>query len=165
MQLAAFNALPAPEAGELVRSCARIPSFVTALTDGRPYPGLGELLATARDRRGCVDRRRGDRRPGRSPPDRRTAHGRRRERRHVRPRAGRRRPGRRRAAAPPGRRQPPVRGALRADLLVRAAGRSGAELLDLLEQRLTNDPATELAVTREQLAEIALLRLEGQVTA
>jgi 2-oxo-4-hydroxy-4-carboxy-5-ureidoimidazoline decarboxylase len=48
--------------------------------------------------------------------------------------------------------------------LVRAAGRSGAELLDLLEQRLTNDPETELAVTREQLAEIALLRLEGQIT-
>jgi 2-oxo-4-hydroxy-4-carboxy-5-ureidoimidazoline decarboxylase len=47
--------------------------------------------------------------------------------------------------------------------LVRAAGRSGAELLDLLEQRLTNDPATELAVTRGQLAEIALLRLEGQI--
>ena len=49
--------------------------------------------------------------------------------------------------------------------LVRAAGRSGAELLDLLEQRLTNDPDTELGVTRGQLAEIALLRLEGQVTA
>ncbi|OMQ15380.1 hypothetical protein A7K94_0209900, partial [Modestobacter sp. VKM Ac-2676] len=45
--------------------------------------------------------------------------------------------------------------------LVRAAGRTGPELLDLLEQRLTNDPTTELAVTRAQLAEIALLRLKG----
>lgn len=47
--------------------------------------------------------------------------------------------------------------------LVRAKGRSGAELLALLEQRLANDPATELEVTREQLAEIALLRLADLV--
>jgi len=47
--------------------------------------------------------------------------------------------------------------------LVRAAGRSAEELLDLLEQRLGNDPETERRVTREQLAEIALLRLEGLV--
>jgi 2-oxo-4-hydroxy-4-carboxy-5-ureidoimidazoline decarboxylase len=48
--------------------------------------------------------------------------------------------------------------------LVRAAGRGGQELVDLLEQRLANDAATELAVTRQQLGEIALLRLQGQVT-
>lgn len=45
--------------------------------------------------------------------------------------------------------------------LVRAAGRSGEELLALLEQRLGNDAATEAEVTRGQLAEIALLRLEA----
>ncbi len=33
-------------------------------------------------------------------------------------------------------------------------------LLALLEQRLTHDPETELAVTAGQLREIALLRLE-----
>ena len=45
--------------------------------------------------------------------------------------------------------------------LVRAAGRTAAEMLDLLEQRLTNDPATELGVTKGQLAEIATLRLKA----
>ena len=45
--------------------------------------------------------------------------------------------------------------------LVRAAGRSAEEILALLEQRLTNDPDTELAVTAGQLREIAVLRLEG----
>jgi len=48
--------------------------------------------------------------------------------------------------------------------LVRAAGRSAEEMLDLLETRLTHDPATELAVTRGQLAEIAALRLRGLLT-
>lgn len=47
--------------------------------------------------------------------------------------------------------------------LVRAVGRSAEEMLDLLEQRLGNDPETERRVTREQLAEIALLRLERLV--
>ena len=45
--------------------------------------------------------------------------------------------------------------------LVRAAGRSAEEILALLEERLENDPETELAVTAGQLREIALLRLEG----
>ena len=45
--------------------------------------------------------------------------------------------------------------------LVRAAGRSAEEILALLEERLTNDPDTEIAATSDQLREIALLRLEG----
>ncbi|MFT4263602.1 MAG: 2-oxo-4-hydroxy-4-carboxy-5-ureidoimidazoline decarboxylase, partial [Nocardioides sp.] len=45
--------------------------------------------------------------------------------------------------------------------LVRAAGRSGEEMLALLEERLGNDDETEAAVTKQQLGEIALLRLEG----
>lgn len=48
--------------------------------------------------------------------------------------------------------------------LVRARGRTGEEMLELLEQRLTNDPATEIEVTRSELAEIALIRLEGHLT-
>ena len=44
--------------------------------------------------------------------------------------------------------------------LVRAAGRSAEDMLALLEQRLGNDPATEVQVAAAQLAEIALLRLE-----
>ncbi|GAA0589579.1 2-oxo-4-hydroxy-4-carboxy-5-ureidoimidazoline decarboxylase [Kutzneria viridogrisea] len=43
--------------------------------------------------------------------------------------------------------------------LVCAAGRSGPELLADLRSRLDNDPVTELAVTKDELRKIALLRL------
>jgi 2-oxo-4-hydroxy-4-carboxy-5-ureidoimidazoline decarboxylase len=43
--------------------------------------------------------------------------------------------------------------------LVAAAGRSGEELLGLLEERLGNDPDTELDVVRRELARITRLRL------
>jgi 2-oxo-4-hydroxy-4-carboxy-5-ureidoimidazoline decarboxylase len=48
--------------------------------------------------------------------------------------------------------------------LVCAAGRSGAELLADLRERLGNDPDTELAVTVRELGKIALLRLEKAVS-
>lgn len=165
MQLAEFNALPFPDAGDVVRSCARIPSFVTAVTAGRPYAGLDDLLATARDAATAWT----DEEVTAALADH--------------PRIGERPTGSGTGAAMAGREQAGVDPAdeeLRRRLaegnrryeerfgriyLVRAAGRSGAELADLLEQRLANDPATELAVTRGELAEIALLRLEGQVTA
>ena len=43
--------------------------------------------------------------------------------------------------------------------LIRAAGRSGDEMLAALEERLGNDPATERDVVRRELAEIVRLRL------
>jgi len=43
--------------------------------------------------------------------------------------------------------------------LIRAAGRSGEEMLAALEQRLAHDPATERGVVRRELAEIVRLRL------
>ncbi|MGA8248042.1 MAG: 2-oxo-4-hydroxy-4-carboxy-5-ureidoimidazoline decarboxylase [Nocardioides sp.] len=43
--------------------------------------------------------------------------------------------------------------------LVAAAGRTAEELLALVEQRLSNDPATELDVVRRELARITRLRL------
>lgn len=43
--------------------------------------------------------------------------------------------------------------------LVAAAGRSGEELLAILQERLGHEPATELDVVREQLARITRLRL------
>ncbi|HET9649728.1 MAG TPA: 2-oxo-4-hydroxy-4-carboxy-5-ureidoimidazoline decarboxylase [Microlunatus sp.] len=47
--------------------------------------------------------------------------------------------------------------------LIRAAGRSAAQILDALEERLAHDPATEKSIMVEQLREIALLRLEGML--
>jgi 2-oxo-4-hydroxy-4-carboxy-5-ureidoimidazoline decarboxylase len=43
--------------------------------------------------------------------------------------------------------------------LIRAAGRSGPEMLAALRERLANDDETELRVVRDQLALIAQLRL------
>jgi len=43
--------------------------------------------------------------------------------------------------------------------LVRGAGRTTGEILALARERLAHDPATEGRVVREQLAEIAVLRL------
>ncbi|WP_280365474.1 2-oxo-4-hydroxy-4-carboxy-5-ureidoimidazoline decarboxylase [Nocardia wallacei] len=48
--------------------------------------------------------------------------------------------------------------------LVCAAGRGGRELLADLTERLGNDPADEIPVTRRELAAIARKRLEGMVT-
>ncbi|GAB3884913.1 2-oxo-4-hydroxy-4-carboxy-5-ureidoimidazoline decarboxylase [Terrabacter terrigena] len=45
--------------------------------------------------------------------------------------------------------------------LIRAAGRSAAEILAELRRRLDNDTDTERAETVDQLRQIALLRLEG----
>lgn len=43
--------------------------------------------------------------------------------------------------------------------LVCASGRSGAELLEILRSRLTNDPETEMAIVADELRKIARLRL------
>lgn len=48
--------------------------------------------------------------------------------------------------------------------LVFASGRSGEELLAILESRLGNDPATELRIVNDELAKIAIRRLEQLVT-
>jgi 2-oxo-4-hydroxy-4-carboxy-5-ureidoimidazoline decarboxylase len=45
--------------------------------------------------------------------------------------------------------------------LIRAAGRSGKEILAALHERLGNDPQTEAVVVRDQLAQIAQLRLDA----
>lgn len=47
--------------------------------------------------------------------------------------------------------------------LIRAAGRSGEEILSALERRLHNDPATEREIVKQQLGEIAVLRLHQQL--
>ena len=147
-----------------MRSCAAIESFVTAVTAGRPYAAVDDLLAAARQHAGTWT----DAEVAAALADH--------------PRVGERPTGDGASAAMSGREQAGVDSSdaeLQRRLadgnrryeerfghiyLVRAAGRTGAELLLLLEQRLDNDPDTELAVTRSQLAEIAVLRLEGLVT-
>lgn len=49
--------------------------------------------------------------------------------------------------------------------LIRAAGRTAAEILSNLRERLQHDPDSEERVIAGQLREIALLRLRGTITA
>jgi len=164
VHIAAFDALPAAEAAALLRRCADVPSFAMQLAAGRPYADVGGLRTAARAHAATwtdaevlaaladhprIGERPADDGPGGSLPSREQA--------GVDPADT----DLRRRLAEGNRRYEERFGRI---YLVRAAGRTGPELLDLLEQRLGNDPGTELAVTRAQLAEIALLRLAGLVT-
>lgn len=160
MQLQEFHAMDAETAAAAVRPCAGIGSWVEAVVAGRPYADLGALLthADALARQWTGDE------VAAALADH--------------PRIGERHRGAGASAAMSSREQGGV--ATEADVqarlaagnaayeerfdrifLVRAAGRDAEEILALLEQRLENDPETELAVTADQLREIALLRLEG----
>jgi 2-oxo-4-hydroxy-4-carboxy-5-ureidoimidazoline decarboxylase len=158
--LADFNAMDAAEAAAAVRPCADIDSWVSAVVAGRPYGDLDALLiladAHARTWSGAaVEAALADH-----------------------PRIGERHTGAGASAAMSGREQggvssdADVQDRLAAGnaayeerfdriFLVRAAGRDAEEILALLEQRLDNDPETELGVTAGQLREIAVLRLKG----
>jgi 2-oxo-4-hydroxy-4-carboxy-5-ureidoimidazoline decarboxylase len=163
--IAEFDDLPAPDAAAALRPCADVDSFVDTLVAGRPYGTVAALLAAARAQAGTwtdaevaaalADHPRIGERPAGSGASAALAQG---EQAGVDPAdaelAQRLAAGNRRYEERFGR-----------IYLVRAAGRTGPELLALLEQRLTHDPDTERAVTRGQLAEIALLRLEGRVHA
>lgn len=48
--------------------------------------------------------------------------------------------------------------------LIRAAGRSSEEILEALDERMTNTPETERLIAAEQLRQIAALRLEGMIS-
>jgi 2-oxo-4-hydroxy-4-carboxy-5-ureidoimidazoline decarboxylase len=161
VQLEEFNAMPPAAAATAVRPCVDIDSWVDALVAGRPYAGLDALvdLADARARGWSgieVEKALADH-----------------------PRIGERHQGSGASAAMSSSEQAgvdprdaEVQERLAAGnaayeerfdriYLVRAAGRSADEILGLLEERLDNDPETELAVTAGQLREIAVLRLKG----
>lgn len=158
-----FNALPDAEVGAALRTCVAIESWVAELAAGRPYDDAAALLdagraqmvgwATADVEAALADHPRIGERPSGSGEA--AAHSR-REQSGLDPAdvalAERLREGNARYEERFGR-----------IYLVRAKGRSGAELVELLEQRLGNDPATEAEVTRQQLGEIALLRLADLV--
>lgn len=163
MRLADFNAMDPAAAAAAIRPCVDIDSWVAAVVDGRPYADLEGLLivadALARTWTGAeVEAALADH-----------------------PRIGERHSGEGASAAMSGREQAGVgrNAEVKARLiagnqayerrfdrifLVRAAGRDAEEILTLLEQRLENDPQTELGVTAGQLREIAVLRLKGLFT-
>jgi 2-oxo-4-hydroxy-4-carboxy-5-ureidoimidazoline decarboxylase len=155
----AFNALPDAVALEQLQTCLHAPGWAGSVLAGRPYPDRESLLATAY-RFGVVL----------SDDDLASALS-----RH--PRIGERPPGEGREATASRAEQGGVdaadarlAAALRAGnvayedkfgqvFLIRAAGRSGPEILEALTERLGNEPEAESRVVRDQLAQIAQLRL------
>jgi 2-oxo-4-hydroxy-4-carboxy-5-ureidoimidazoline decarboxylase len=161
LQLEEFNAMTAEAADAAVRPCVDIDAWVEAVVDGRPYDGAAALLdrADAQARTWTP-----------AEVEKALADHPRIGERHAGSGASARMSGSEQAGVDP--HDAEVQRRLAAGnaayeerfdriYLVRAAGRSAEEILALLEQRLANDPETELAVTAEQLREIALLRLEG----
>lgn len=162
MRIEEFDGLSPGQAAEVLRPCVAIESWLTALVAGRPYDDAAALHARAAElAAGWTD------------AEVATALA-------EHPRIGERHQGSGSSAAMSRGEQAGVpedddvlarlaegnrRYEERFDriYLVRAAGRSADEMLALLEERLANDDATERAVTRGQLAEIALLRLQGAV--
>ena len=161
MRLEELNAMTAAEADAALRPCVDIDSWVDALVAGRPYDAVADVLAVAdlqarswspaEVEKALADHPRiGERHSG-SGASATMSQG---EQSGVDPHD-----------AEVQRRLAEGNEAYEERFdriyLVRAAGRSAEEILALLEQRLTNDPDTELAVTAGQLREIAVLRLEG----
>ncbi|GLY14318.1 OHCU decarboxylase [Kineosporia sp. NBRC 101677] len=159
--VAEFNHLPAEPALQHLLTCLNAPGWATAVLAGRPYPDAESLLATA-FRFGLVL----------SEDDLGLALS-----RH--PRIGER-PGGTGAEAAHSRSEQSgvdqadqeLAAALHAGnlaykkkfdrvFLIRAAGRSGPEILAALEKRLASDEQTEAAEVRDQLAQIAQLRLNA----
>lgn len=161
MTLAAFNQLTSAEAVEYVRPCADIESWIESVVSSRPYSNVEEVLSVAGSR--AVDWTPDE-------VDAALAH---------HPRIGERASGSS-AEADMSRAEQAGVGAsdegVELELiagnrayeerfgrifLIRAAGRSGREILDELNRRLRNTDEEESREVAEQLREIALLRLEG----
>lgn len=158
-----FNRLSSTEAAQVLRPCLDVARWVAAVSDARPYDSVESLLATARVAA-----------PMLSHPELEGALA-------HHPRIGQRATGTSHEATLSRSEQADlqvsddVRRRLQAGneayekhfgrtFLIRAAGRSAAQILTELESRLGNDPATEDLVVAEQLRQIALLRLAQAVS-
>lgn len=160
MDISDLDRLDADGARDVVAAWAAVPRWVDAVLDGRPYDSVDDLAATA-DR---LARTWTDAEVAAALADH--------------PRIGDRPVGTGASAAASRVEQSsssgadaPTAAAIRAGnaayegrfdrvFLVRAAGRSAAEILAELERRLDNDDTTERAEVADELRAIALLRLE-----
>lgn len=158
-----FNQLDHEAAMALLQPCVALPGWTAALVAARPFTSLAALQHTAQvlaESWGCAELEQAL-----------SAH----------PRIGEKPAGQQAHAALSRQEQSAVNAhdrqlaeALRAGnadyearfgrvFLIRAKGRSGEEILQALEQRLTHSDAEEITVALEQLREITLLRLAGAI--
>lgn len=161
--LARFNGASPEDALATAMSCAAVPRWAREVTAGRPYPDVAAALERARgaavpftDDEVDAALARHPRIGQRPTTDGRDAEHSRREQAGVGddPELARR-------LEEGNRRYEDRFGHV---FLIRAAGRDAAQILAALEERLGNDPATERRVAAEQLREIAVLRLEGELS-
>lgn len=157
--VAVFNHLPADQLTPRLSTCLKADGWTMAVLAGRPYPDQESLLATAYRFGVVLDE-----------DDLRSALS-------AHPRIGERPTG---DGADATRSRAEQGGVDPADaelarqlkvgnlayeerfgqvFLIRAAGRDGTQILTALTDRLANDPETESRVVRDQLAQIAQLRL------
>ncbi|MFI9401779.1 2-oxo-4-hydroxy-4-carboxy-5-ureidoimidazoline decarboxylase [Nocardia sp. NPDC052316] len=154
--LAWFHALPADRATEALLTCCSSPAFARGLVEGRPYPSVDALLDTADAVLAGLPESEIDRalaghpRIGERPDTAASA----REQAGVATAADAVR-----SALAAGNRAYEARFGHR--YLVCASGRSGSELLAILEDRLGNDAETERRVMRTELAKINRIRLRA----
>lgn len=159
-QLARFNALPLEEAGKALSACCASRRWVASLALSRPYRGVGELYRTAAETLASLDW-----------PDVLEALA-------AHPRIGERAAGGGREAAWSRAEQAGVGGAdprTAAELaeanaeyewkfghvfLIRASGRTAAQMLTAARERLGHDELTEQTVVRGELGQIVRLRLD-----
>lgn len=155
-----FNAAPADQAGPVVASCCASGEWLRALLTDRPYPSLPALLVASDrilldldwdqvERALAAHPRIGE--PARGLGAVETGWS---AREQARVRSG------------PDLDRELIAGNLAYErrfghvFLIRAAGRSSAQILAALTERLANDPATERTRVRRELAEITRGRLE-----
>ena len=160
--VSAFNSLSADEARGLLRTCLDVPRWVDDVEGGRPYAGWSALRAAAEQSATGLTEAELEAALARHPRI-----GERADANHDAEHSEREQ-----AGVDPADRDTASRLAAgnaayeeRFDrvFLIRAAGRSAAEILAELDRRLDNDDHTERDETIQQLGEIAVLRLESTV--
>lgn len=161
-RLDAFNVLSSPEARDRLLRCLAVPRWAAVVADGRPYPTFVALRERANDAASALTDEElvlalsGHPRIG------------------ERPSRGHDRAYSRHEQAGVDASDADVAARLSAGnhayeqrfarvFVIRAAGRSAAEILTELTRRLANDDPAERLETTSALREIALLRLESEV--
>lgn len=158
--LAAFNELPAEEAVDALLACCSSRAWAERVGAGRPYVSTAQLYAAAGEAVAAMTEEDLD------------------EALAGHPRIGER-PASGHSASSAGWSASEQSGVTASDELVEAnreyeerfghvylvcaTGRTGPELLEILRQRLGNDPATERRVVREELGKINKIRLQRLV--